>query len=155
MMPIKLSELLDPRSVELELSERKKPDILREMVQVLARGNGIPDPDGLYESLLERESMGTTGIGNGIAIPHAMVPGLETTRIAFARKLEGAKFDSVDNQPVSLFFLLAGPEGDPGLHLKVLSKLARYLHDGAFCDALLQARTPEEVIEAFRVKDGP
>jgi fructose-specific phosphotransferase system IIA component len=152
-MPIKLSDLLSPECIELKLAGRKKREIIRELVDVISRGDGIADGEALFNSLMEREQMGSTGIGNGIAIPHAMIPGMNTARIAFGRKPGGAKFDSVDNQPASLFFLLAGPEDNPGLHLKVLSKLARYLHDESFRHALLNAETPSDVVEAFKNKD--
>lgn len=152
-MTAKLSEMLRPASIELDLSERKKPEIIRELVRLVTRSADIPDPDALFEALMERERISSTGIGNGIAIPHCLTPQVGSTHIAFARKPDGAKFDSVDGQPVALFFLLVGPEDNPNLHLQVLSRLARYLHDGIFCDLLLTAGSPEEVIGAFRTKE--
>ncbi|MBN2585655.1 MAG: PTS sugar transporter subunit IIA [Candidatus Fermentibacteraceae bacterium] len=152
-MSTRLSEMLNPACIELELAEKKKPEIIRELIDLVSRAVDIPDREAMYEALMERERLSSTGIGNGIAIPHCLTDQVETTRVAFARKLDGAKFDSVDNQPVALFFLLVGPENNPNLHLQVLSKLARYLHDGIFCDHLLAAGSPEEVIKAFRSKE--
>lgn len=152
-MSTKLSELLKPECIELDLKEKKKADIIRELTEMVSRCAELGDSETICEALMEREKLGSTGIGNGIAIPHCLTPQVDRTHVAFGRKLDGAKFDSVDNQPVALFFLLIGPETDPNLHLQILSKLARYLHDGIFCDLLLTAGSPEEVIEAFRSKE--
>jgi fructose-specific phosphotransferase system IIA component len=153
MMSTRLSELLKPDCIELDLQGKKKPEIIGELLEVISRCADIGDRDAMYDSLMEREELSSTGIGNGIAIPHCLTPKAGATSVAFGRKLEGARFDSVDNQPVTLFFLLIGPEGNPNLHLQLLSKLARYLHDGTFCQKLLSAESSEEVIEAFRSKE--
>ena len=153
-MAINISELLNPACIELDLSAKKKPDILRELSSVLARCGDVGNQDKLYKELLKREKMTSTGIGSGIAIPHCLSSQVKEMHVAFGRKLEGAKFDAVDNQPVSLFFLLAGPEGAHSRHLQILSRLARYLHDPAFCQELHTASSPEEVIDAFRRKES-
>ena len=155
MMAIELSKLLCSECIELDLSGRKKPEIIRELVNVISRCDGIGDTDSLYEAIMEREKLISTGIGNAIAIPHCLTSSVESMHMAFGRKTDGVKFDSVDNQPVSLFFLLVGPDGNPISHLQVLSKLARYLHDGSFCKSLLEAESPGEVLHAFRSKENP
>ncbi len=152
-MSAKLSELLKPDCIELDLQGRKKPEIIREMLGVISGCVDIGNEETLFEELMERERLSSTGIGNGIAIPHCLTPHVETTQLAFGRKLDGVKFDSVDNRPATLFFLLIGPDSNPNLHLQMLSKLARYLHDGTFCRRLLTAKSSEEVIEAFRSKE--
>lgn len=153
-MTIDLSKLLCPDCIELDLSGKKKTEIIRELVEVISRGEDIGDAHSLYEAIMEREKLSSTGIGNGIAIPHCMTSRVRTTRMAFGRKTEGVKFDAVDNQPVTLFFLLVGIEGNPNLHLQILSKLARYLHDESFCKSLLEAGSPGEVLEAFRTREN-
>lgn len=153
-MPADLADMMNPACIELELEGKRKPEIIREMVDIVSRCEERIDRDSLYESLMRRESISTTGIGDGIAIPHCLTNQVDDTFIAFGRKLDGAKFDAVDNKPVSLFFLLVGPEGNPTRHLQVLSKLARYLHDPIFCQKLLDADSAETVVEAFRSKDG-
>lgn len=149
-----LSDLIPPECIEFNLDGKKKDDILQALVRAFLKSGLTLNANELYDSLLKREKLGSTGIGNGIAIPHAMMPGMNNTVITFGRKLDGAKFDSVDNGLVHLFFLLVGPENDPGRHLMVLSKLARYLHDPGFRQELIDAGTPDEVLEAFRRKDG-
>jgi len=152
-MAVDLAEMMNPACIELELEGKRKPDIIRELVDIVCRCEERIDPDCLYDSLMRREGISTTGIGDGIAIPHCMTAQVDSTLIAFGRKLDGARFDAVDNKPVSLFFLLVGPEGNPTRHLQVLSKLARYLHDPIFCQKLLDAESAGKVVEAFRSKD--
>ncbi|MBD3369009.1 PTS sugar transporter subunit IIA [Candidatus Fermentibacteria bacterium] len=152
-MAVDLGDLLDPACIELELEGKRKPDIIRELVNIISRCSDHIDHEELYDALMCRENISSTGVGDGIAIPHCLIPKVEKTQIAFGRKLDGAKFDAVDNKPVSLFFLLVGPEGNPTHHLQVLSKLARYLHDPIFCQKLLDADSVEEVVEAVRSKD--
>ncbi|MFW5683395.1 MAG: PTS sugar transporter subunit IIA [Spirochaetota bacterium] len=145
-----IGEVLDASCMELDLSAKKKPDIIRELVEVLARAGKIDDVDAVTEQVLERESLTTTGIGGGIAIPHCLSPSASGTVLAFGRKRKGAKFDAVDKRPVQLFFLMVGPPGAHNEHLRLLSKLARHLHDSRLKDALLQAKTPEDVVSLFQ-----
>ena len=152
-MPADLADLLHTECIELELEGKRKPEIICELVEAISRCSKEIDQEKVYEALMRREELSTTGIGDGIAIPHCMIPQVENTLVAFGRKLDGAKFNAVDNKPVSLFFLLVGPEGNPTRHLQVLSKLARYLHDPIFCQKLLDAKSPQEIVDAFRSKD--
>ena len=152
-MAIKISALLDPACIEMELSAKRKPDILWELSSVLARGGDVANQEKLYKELMKREKMTSTGIGGGIAIPHCLSAQVTEMHVAFGRKIEGAKFDAMDKQPVSLFFLLAGPEGAHSRHLQVLSRLARFLYDPNFCQELRAASSGEEVLEAFKRKE--
>ncbi len=152
-MPDNLSDILDPRCIELELTGKRKPELITELVGALDRGAKVSDSKQLCREVLEREKLASTGIGSGIAIPHALSSTVFETIMAFGLKLDGARFDAVDKQPVSIFFLLVGPLGAHAEHLRVLSKLARYLHDRTFCQALLDARSKEEVTEALRKKE--
>ena len=148
-----LSDMLDPICIDLELGGKRKPDIIEELVKVLDRGGRVSDLKKLTSDVIEREKVASTGIGSGIAIPHAMSDTVDRTLLAFGLKRDGARFDSVDNRPVTLFFLLVGPTGSHAEHLKVLSKIARYLHDESFCRALHDAMTPKDVIDAIEEKD--
>lgn len=147
---VKLSELLESKVVKLDLSSGKKKGVIKELVEVLSKGGFLKDPEEVERALLERERKGSTGIGDGIGIPHAMVEGVLHTVIAFGRRREGIKFDAVDGNPVNFVFLLVGPKKDAGMHLRILAKLCRYLHNPIFRKALLEAETPEEVIKAFQ-----
>jgi fructose-specific phosphotransferase system IIA component len=153
-MEAMIQEFLDPACIELSLKARRKPALIAEMVEVVCRAGGIDHPDELHRQILERESMGSTGIGSGIAIPHCLTPLVDITRIAFCRSVSGVRFDAVDKKPVSLFFLLVGPKNSQSRHLKILSRLARYLHDPGFHRKLLEASSAEDVMAAFRDKES-
>lgn len=149
-----LSGILDERCIKLEMEARKKPEAIRELVDVVTGGGDIREPERLYQELLEREKLASTGIGNGIAIPHCLTDRVSETRMAFGRKQKGIKFDSVDRQPATLFFLIVGPEGTHTEHLQLLSKLSRYLHDTSVLRGLLEAKSPEDVLQTFRKRDA-
>ena len=150
-----LCEILSPTCIELDIKAKRKPQIIRELVGIVCRPGGIAPAhaDALTSQLMERENLGSTGIGNGIAIPHCLTSRVGDTRMAFGRKLPGVRFSAVDNQPVSLFFLLVGPDDNPVRHLQILSRIARYLHDPDFCRKLREAGCVEDVMGAFRGKE--
>ncbi len=150
----KVFKLIRPDCVSLDIQAKRKPDIIRELVEVLQQAGAIKDVDAVTEAALEREQLTTTGIGGGIAIPHCMSPDVEQTVMAFGRRTAGAKFDSVDRKPVQLFFLMVGPPGSHSEHLRLLSKLARLLHDSDLKTGLLEAETPDEVVRLFKEREG-
>jgi PTS system fructose-specific IIC component len=139
--------------MKLEMQATGKKEAIEELVNVLAQTGKVSNPQELADELFEQESKVSTGIGEGIAIPHKMVSGLKKTIMVFGRKQEGVAFDAIDHQPVSLFFLILGPQGKPHLHLQLLSRLSRLLHDQELKHVLLEARTPEEILEALREKE--
>ena len=150
---IKLSEILDPRHIRLSMKAHKKKDAIEELVTILHESGKIGEVQTLVKELLEREKMASTGIGEGIAIPHKLIPGLNDTLMVFGRKKEGVNFDSLDNKPATLFFLILGPEGHNVDHLRLLSKLARILRDPRFRETLQDAGRPEDIISAIRKQE--
>lgn len=134
-----LSEFLSPEAVLSDLEADNKVAALTELVQGLIRTDQELDPDQLVKILLEREKLGSTGIGDGIAIPHGKVPGLEQLLICFGRSQGGLDFDSMDGRPTHLFFLLLAPENSTGSHLTALAKLSRMLKNKLFRENLLKA----------------
>ena len=145
-----LAELLEARTIKLELEARKKNEALQELIELLHRAGKIEDPKAALNGLIEREKLTSTGIGSGIAIPHLLSSDAERTVMAFGRKREGLRFDSIDNQPVTLIFLVVGPKHQEYAHLRLLSHLSRLLHDSGFRRTLLEADTPEEILRALR-----
>ena len=113
-----IASVLDPRCVALDLKGKKKPEILTELVELLSGSGLVKEPKHLIRELVKRERLSSTGIGDGIAIPHTLTERAERTVMAFGRKRGGVKFDAVDKQPVYLFFLLVGPKGAYTAHLK-------------------------------------
>jgi len=151
---VKLSQILDSKCIKLSLEAKRKKDTIEEMVELLYKAGKIKNPQEVQEALIQREKMGTTGIGGGIAIPHIMMREISHTVMAFGRKKEGVRFDSIDEEPVNLVFLLVGPKQDAGLHLKILCRLSRFLHNTRFKKALLEAKEGEEIIRIFQHEEG-
>ena len=145
-----LWQILEPRCVQLELEARRKDEALTEMVGLLVRAGRIRAPEALLETLRARERQVSTGIGDGIAIPHCVSPELVSTVLALGRKREGIPFDAIDRRPVRLLFLLVGPEGQQTAHLRLLSRLARLLRDRSFVEGLLAAESSQQVLETLR-----
>ena len=150
---VNLHEFLDEKYIKLSLKASRKKDAVEELLTLLKEGGKIQDVKNLLKDLLAREKMASTGIGEGIAIPHKLIPGLSETIIAFGRKRYGLNYDSIDNKPVTLFFLFLGPEGHNNDHLRLLSKLARFLHDPKFRDELNSVSKPKDIINAFRKQE--
>lgn len=150
---LKLSDTLDVRCVKLDLESKRKKDTIKEIVKLLFDAGKIENPEKIEEKLIQREKEGTTGIGGGIAIPHIMAKEVSGTIMAFGRKKEGLKFDAIDKEPVRLIFLLLGPKGEESIHLKLLCRLSRLLHDTQFKEALIRAEREEEIINIFRQKE--
>ncbi len=146
---MKLVDILLKECVSTELKGRKKDDIIREMIGLLANSSSVRDTAAVSKSIYERERTMSTGIGSGVAIPHGKSRGIEKLCAALGIVKEGADFDSIDKKPVQIFVLLASPEGPPGPHIKALSRVSRMLNKSQFREKLLQCKTPEEVVEAI------
>ena len=139
------TEILKRDFILDELEARNQHDVLAELVGVFAKGGVRFDPEAMLQVLLERERLGSTGIGDGIAIPHGKLQGLDEILLSFGRSSEGIDFDAMDGKPVHLFFLLMAPENSAGLHLKILAKISRMLKDPALRNNLLQAKSKEKI----------
>lgn len=148
-MADRISTLLRTEAVSLDLQGRRKPELIAELVQLLAASGDVLDAEMVTAQVLEREKLATTGVGDGIAIPHCLSDQVRGTAMAFGRKVPGARFDAVDRQPVQLFFLMVGLPDAHNEHLRLLSKLSRYLHDNDTRASLLAATSPDAVIEVF------
>lgn len=134
---MKIKDVLKESCVIADLKGQTKNEVLRELAVALKDAGQINDVNGAVDVMLEREKLGSTGIGDGIAIPHGKLRGLKTILCAFGRSSEGVSFDSVDRKPVHIFFLLLAPEDSAGLHLKMLSRISRILRDQTFRRRLL------------------
>jgi fructose-specific phosphotransferase system IIA component len=146
MSASKLSNLLAPSRIRIELKARKKEEALAELLDLLESEGKIPDRQAVLEALLEREKLAPTGIGSGVAIPHVFVESLSETLVALGMKRKGIGFNSIDRKPARLIFLILGPENQAAGHLQLLSRMARYLRIPEFRSALLSARDPQEVL---------
>jgi PTS system nitrogen regulatory IIA component len=135
---MKIKDVLKGSCVIADLTGQTKNEVLRELAVALRDAGQINEVETAVRVMLEREKLGSTGIGDGIAIPHGKLKGLNRILCAFGRSLKGVPFDSVDRQPVHIFFLLLSPEDSAGLHLKMLSRISRILRDQTFRKRLLE-----------------
>jgi PTS system nitrogen regulatory IIA component len=146
---MKFSDILSENNIIPELTARDKKGVLEELAQAICNHAPSVDKADLVRVLLEREKLGSTGIGEGVAIPHGKIHNLSQPMISFGRCKRGLDFDSMDAQPAYLFFLLVAPENSAGLHLKTLAKLAKVLKSRKFRKKLMEAKTREEIYEAI------
>lgn len=143
---MKLLDYLDPSLIDLHLQGRTKEQVLSSLVGLLADHGHITHRDELLESLLEREGLGSTGIGHGVAIPHGRCVDLAQPAIAFARTDDEVDFDSIDGQPTRMFFLLVAPENGSNEHLHLLARIARLVRDAETREQLLAMDSTEQVL---------
>lgn len=145
-----LLELIKKEYIELNLSSEKKEDAIKELLTILNQQHQVNDFDALYVDVLKREALGSTGVGFGIAIPHSKSPYVNSPSLVFGKSQKGIDFQSFDEAPAHLIFLIAVPENSPDLHLKVLASLSRKLIDETFRESLLNAKTKEEVLDVLK-----
>ncbi len=151
---MKIMDILVKDAVLLDLDSSSKQAALQELARSLAVAEPRLDAARLLEVLLERERLQSTGIGDGVAIPHGKLPGLEDLVASFARSRVGVDFDSIDGQKTHLFFLLVVPENAGGKHLKALARISRFFRDASFRKALEEAETREDVFRAIEEEDA-
>lgn len=150
---MKITDMLKREFVLEQLKAGNKRDALAELAGVFALGRIKVDSEAMLHVLLERERLGSTGIGDGIAIPHGKLSGLEEMVVSFGRSREGIAFEAMDGKPVHLFFLLMAPENSAGQHLKALAKISRMLKDANFRKSLLEAKMHEDLFRIIAAKD--
>ncbi|MBM4285686.1 MAG: PTS sugar transporter subunit IIA [Deltaproteobacteria bacterium] len=151
---MRIIDLLEPGRVLADLQASGKRAVLEELVGTMAPGPEGLDLQAVVEILLERERLGSTGIGDHIAIPHGKLPNLPTMKLAFGRSLLGVDFASMDGKPSHLFFLLLAPENSAGLHLKALAKISRMLLSQSFRDSLMQADSAGAIFRLLAERDA-
>lgn len=152
---MKLSDLIDPKAIVSDLECTTKEDVIRELVEVLAKAKKIDEKDSkkLVAALMAREQLGSTGIGQGLAVPHAKHTSVENLVAAFGRSKKGIDFDSLDGEPVYLVFLLLSNKEASGLHLEALAYITKLLRDDLFCRFLKDAKDHAEIVELLKEAD--
>ena len=146
---MKLSEILEENNVIPELKAKEKKGVLEELAEVIYNSEPSIDKGALVKVLVERERLGSTGIGDGVAIPHGKLNSVTHPIISFGRSKEGLGFDAMDGQPTYLFFLLVAPEISSGVHLQVLARIAKMLKSSAFRKKLMEANTKEDLYQTI------
>jgi len=147
-----IEDILEPGSVIANLRATSKKQVLQELSKAAGDALGV-DARRVFDILVERERLGSTGVGAGLAIPHGKLPGLERLQGVFARLEKPVDFDSIDDEPVDLVFLLLAPEGAGADHLKALARVSRIMRDREFCDKLRGSDNPD-AIYALLIESG-
>jgi len=152
---MKISELLNPQAIISELSATDKKGVLAELTETLVTLVPELDRSRVLDVLNEREKLGSTGIGDGVAIPHGKVANLPSLQLVFARSSTGVDFESMDGQLAQLFFLLIAPEGAVGVHLKTLARISKLLKDINVRKQLLAAADAAAIYQIILANEGP
>jgi len=145
----KLSKFCDESLVRFDLKSKTKDKVIQELVELAATSKSVKDEGLLLKDVVERERLVTTGVGYGVAFPHAKTRSVRGIVIAFGRSKEGVDFEAMDKRPVQLFFLIAAPEEAIGAHLNVMAKLSHLMKSQENRDRLLEAQVWEEVAEVL------
>ncbi len=149
---MKLLDILKPDAIIADLRANDKIGVLEELSQAVA-GPANTDPRLIVKVLLDREQLGSTGIGGGIGIPHGKLNSVQTIVVGFGLSKNGVEFDSLDNKPVHIFFLLITPENSTGSHLRVLAQISKLLKMDHFKHRLIASDSVVDIIEAIQEVD--
>ncbi len=148
---IKLSKLLKEKYINLELKQNTKRQLLVELVDFAAKAAGLKDKRTLSNAILKRERLGSTGIGAGVAIPHAKSDKIPGFILVFARHNQGLDFGSLDGEKTYIFFMLASPQAEVGAHLKALSETTKFVKDKFIVEKLKKAKTKKEILSIVSI----
>ena len=151
---MKISDHISEKTICLALENTTKDDVIRELAELLKESEYVTDFDVFLKDVFEREKLGATGIGNGIAIPHARTDAVNNIVIAFGRSSQGIDFNGVDKKPAKLVFLIGTPKKDVNKYLQVLAHLTRLLKKESFRQQLLEAQNADEILNAIREIEG-
>ncbi len=149
---MKILDVLTPDAIIADLKSQDKKGILEELATPIARRADI-DVEKIVRVLRERERLGSTGIGGGIGIPHGKLKNLDDILLGFGISRQGVDFESMDNRPTHIFFLLITPENSTGLHLKVLARISRILKNEPFKERLMEAGSVDEILAILAEED--
>ena len=150
---MKIMDILVKDAVVLSLKAKDKNGILEEMSRSLAAAEPSVAADELLSVLIDREELQSTGIGEGVAIPHGKMAGLDRLMATFARSDDGVDFASIDGKPTQLYFMLVVPEHSGGQHLKALARISRFFRDPSFRGKLMDATSTEAIFRAIEEED--
>ena len=147
---MRIQDIIPPEAVVDGLRAETKEGVLRELSEAVCRRLPALSPVRLTAILMDREGLGSTGIGEGVAIPHGKIPGIDRLVAVFGRSHAGVQFASLDGKPARLFFLILAPENSAGMHLKALARISRLLKDQRFRSRLLEAEGAEGLSQVLR-----
>lgn len=149
-----LGSLTGPQLIFPDLDGKDVEGVLRALAQRVASTGVVTDAERLYEKLQERETLGSTGIGSGVAIPHCKMKGLDGAILAVGLKKRGVDFGAVDQKPVRLFFLVVSPQDSPAIHLQVLAAISRWVKADGHVERTLAMSDLHEIYEFLSQEEG-
>ncbi|MCS7227631.1 MAG: PTS sugar transporter subunit IIA [Endomicrobia bacterium] len=151
---MKIMSFLDPKSIILPIKEKEKKAIIKELIDVLERNHRVKNKDEAFKSVIEREKLGSTGVGLGVAIPHGRTSSVDKLVGALGISPEGVDFESLDGEPVHFVFLILSPLDATGDYLRAISRVARFFKDKFFREALKNVSSVEEAIKIIKQEDS-
>ena len=151
-----LSQLLQPEAVSVALAAVDKKAAIEELIDLLGKVHPLENRDAVSKAVFTREELISTGVGNGIAIPHAKVEDIPGMMISLGIKKDGLDFEALDDMPVRIFFMVIAPKNQESTeqHLKVMARISRILKSGSFCDRILTCASAQEVIDLIAQEEG-
>ena len=149
---MKLTDILNENSIIPDLQSPDKKGVLEELVKPVTEIANM-NPEDLVRVLMDRERLGSTGIGDGIGIPHGKIKGLNSLIIGFGISKKGVNFESIDGRPTHIFFLIITPEESTGLHLKLLAQISKLLKNETFREKLMRANDKSELLSIIKDED--
>ena len=151
---MKIVDFLSEKAITANIKSTSKENIIRELVDLLAKAEGIKNKEELVRTLLNREALGSTGIGQGVGIPHGKTNAVKKLVAAFGICHQGVNFEALDGEPVFIFFLLVAPEDSAGPHLKALARISRLLKDKFFRESLKSLTDEKAILKLIREEDA-
>jgi fructose-specific phosphotransferase system IIA component len=150
---MKLIDVLKPEYIKIPLTGDSKEAVIKELISTLAPFRLFGDQDKVFQAVMDREKIMTTGVGRGVAIPHCKKEVCQEFGIAMGIHPEGVDFQSIDGKPARIIFLLVGPENNPGMHIRLLSRISRLISKESLRDNLLQCHSAEEAYELLKAEE--
>ena len=151
---MRLTDILLSDYIKIPLDAKDRDEAIKKLVLLLGQYEVIDDTDLAYKAVLDREKIMTTGVGNGIAIPHCKDSSCPNFAVAMGVHAKGLNFESIDKKDVRIIFLLVGPENNPGLHIKLLSRISRLMSNEDLRDELLDCKTAEDALNLLQEEEN-
>ncbi len=151
---MKITDILNEKVIVTNLPGTTKSDILNAMIDLASKSDRVTDKERMRSAILEREKIMSTGVGSGFAIPHGKTDAVQDIVAAFAITEQPIDYQSLDDQPVRIVFLLVGKDNSVGPHIKLLSRISRLMNKEEFRKKLLEAKSPSEILQIFRQEES-
>ena len=149
----KIADYIDFNTIELDLKSKNKNSVIKELYENMKATGRIKNVELGFSDICERENMGSTGIGKGVALPHAKTAAVDEMIITLGISKNGIEYDAIDDEIVKIFFMFLCPKGKAQEYLKVLARISRWIKDNEFREALLKAKTRKEIIEIIKAEE--